>query len=53
MKCGCKEKLAAWLKEKIDVDVDVVALFDIHIKRIHEYKRHSRIFSMSSIATKS
>jgi len=39
MKRGCKEKLAAWLKEKIDLDVDVDALFDIQIKRIHEYKR--------------
>jgi len=39
MKRGCKEKLAAWLKEKMDIDVDVDALFDIHIKRIHEYKR--------------
>eukprot|EP00403_Amphidinium_massartii_P038293 CAMPEP_0178433666 /NCGR_PEP_ID=MMETSP0689_2-20121128/33026_1 /TAXON_ID=160604 /ORGANISM="Amphidinium massartii, Strain CS-259" /LENGTH=957 /DNA_ID=CAMNT_0020055707 /DNA_START=20 /DNA_END=2893 /DNA_ORIENTATION=+ len=39
MKTGCKEKLAAMLKEKLDLDMDPEALVDIHIKRIHEYKR--------------
>merc|ERR1719401_1049789 len=39
MKRGCKEKLAAWLKEKIDLDIDLDALIDIQVKRIHEYKR--------------
>jgi len=39
MKSGCKAKLAAYLKEKIDLDVDKEAIFDIQIKRIHEYKR--------------
>merc|ERR1719311_752237 len=39
MKYNCKVKLAAWLKETIDLDVDPTWLFDIQVKRIHEYKR--------------
>merc|ERR1719253_549230 len=39
MKKGCKAKLAAWLKEIMDLDIDQDALIDIQIKRIHEYKR--------------
>merc|ERR1719456_2095833 len=39
VKLEAKKKLAKWLKDKIDLDVDCTALFDIHIKRIHEYKR--------------
>jgi starch phosphorylase len=39
MKRGCKEKLAAWLKEKINLDIDLDAVIDIQVKRIHEYKR--------------
>merc|ERR1719181_959928 len=39
MKRGCKVKLAAWLKEKVDLDIDIDALVDIQVKRIHEYKR--------------
>jgi len=34
-----KVKLAAYLKETMNVDVDVDALFDCQFKRIHEYKR--------------
>ena len=34
-----KRRLAAWLERTAGVTVDPRAMFDIHIKRIHEYKR--------------
>ncbi|MGY6632485.1 MAG: glycogen/starch/alpha-glucan phosphorylase [Alkalilacustris sp.] len=34
-----KEALAAWLHETLGVRVNPAAMFDIQIKRIHEYKR--------------
>jgi len=34
-----KTKLAAYLKETTGVDVNPCSLFDIQVKRIHEYKR--------------
>ncbi|GAA6209664.1 glycogen/starch/alpha-glucan phosphorylase [Cognatishimia sp. WU-CL00825] len=34
-----KEHLAKWLKSRHDVTLDTSAMFDIQIKRIHEYKR--------------
>eukprot|EP00401_Gymnodinium_catenatum_P075709 CAMPEP_0117530310 /NCGR_PEP_ID=MMETSP0784-20121206/38277_1 /TAXON_ID=39447 /ORGANISM="" /LENGTH=607 /DNA_ID=CAMNT_0005326649 /DNA_START=12 /DNA_END=1832 /DNA_ORIENTATION=+ len=38
-KRSAKEKLAAFIKEKVGLDVDVESLFDCQFKRIHEYKR--------------
>ena len=34
-----KEQLAGWISEKCGVSVDPDAMFDVQIKRIHEYKR--------------
>ena len=34
-----KERLAALIAERTGVAVDPSAMFDVHIKRIHEYKR--------------
>jgi len=34
-----KERLAEYIKKKQNIDIDVDSIFDIHIKRIHEYKR--------------
>ncbi len=36
-----KSALARILRERLGVRVDPAALFDVHIKRIHEYKRQS------------
>lgn len=34
-----KQRFAALLKARLDISVDVDSLFDVQIKRIHEYKR--------------
>ncbi|SHN70513.1 glycogen/starch/alpha-glucan phosphorylase [Fervidobacterium gondwanense] len=34
-----KERLAKYVKEKLDIVIDPNTLFDIQVKRIHEYKR--------------
>jgi starch phosphorylase len=34
-----KERLAALIAERTGIVVDPAALFDVHVKRIHEYKR--------------
>jgi len=32
-------KLTTYIKEKYNVDVNPASIFDIQVKRIHEYKR--------------
>ncbi len=39
IKQSAKQKLVELKKQEHDVDLDVNALFDIQVKRIHEYKR--------------
>jgi len=39
VKLANKERLAREIRRRLDMVVDPSALFDIHIKRIHEYKR--------------
>jgi starch phosphorylase len=39
VKRGNKERLAAMLRERTGVTVDPDSLFDVQVKRIHEYKR--------------
>ena len=34
-----KQRLAAWLKDRQGLTIDPTAMFDVHVKRIHEYKR--------------
>ena len=40
-KANNKEKLAAYIKATLGVTVDTKAMFDVQVKRIHEYKRQS------------
>jgi len=35
----CKQRLVDLVKKDCDIDIDVNALFDTQVKRIHEYKR--------------
>ena len=39
MKLHCKERLASVIGEKCGVRVNPAAVFDVQVKRIHEYKR--------------
>ncbi len=39
VKLNNKKALAKYIKEKTGVTVDVRSIFDVHIKRIHSYKR--------------
>lgn len=34
-----KALLASFIKKKLDIDLSLTAVFDVQIKRIHEYKR--------------
>ena len=38
-KADNKADLAAWIADETGIDVDPAAMFDVQIKRIHEYKR--------------
>ncbi|MDD5320849.1 MAG: glycogen/starch/alpha-glucan family phosphorylase [Methylococcales bacterium] len=39
VKQGAKQKLIDFKKQELDVDLKVNALFDVQVKRVHEYKR--------------
>jgi starch phosphorylase len=39
VKLGNKTRLAGLLKTRLDADIEPASLFDVQIKRIHEYKR--------------
>ncbi len=39
MKQANKERLAAYIKRKVGIEVNTSSMFDVHVKRIHEYKR--------------
>ncbi len=39
IKLDAKQKLANYIKKKLDIMVDPESLFDVQVKRIHEYKR--------------
>jgi glycogen phosphorylase len=39
MKLACKLDLASYIEETVGVKVDPQSMFDIQVKRIHEYKR--------------
>ncbi|AGA90681.1 glycogen/starch/alpha-glucan phosphorylase [Thioflavicoccus mobilis 8321] len=39
MKTAAKRDLADWLRRRVGVNVDPETLFDVQVKRIHEYKR--------------
>ncbi|MBF0167394.1 MAG: glycogen/starch/alpha-glucan phosphorylase [Alphaproteobacteria bacterium] len=39
IKRGNKERLASVIRQRLGVDVDLHSLFDVQVKRIHEYKR--------------
>ena len=34
-----KQRLAEWVQQHLDIALDPAALFDVQVKRIHEYKR--------------
>jgi starch phosphorylase len=39
VKLNCKQRLAKVIQQTSGVSVDPASLFDVHVKRIHEYKR--------------
>lgn len=39
MKLNCKKRLANYIKKVLGITVSPDALFDVQVKRIHEYKR--------------
>ena len=44
-----KERLVAMIKQKLNIDISADSLFDVQIKRIHEYKR--QLLNMLHVVT--
>ncbi|MBN2715281.1 MAG: glycogen/starch/alpha-glucan phosphorylase [Deltaproteobacteria bacterium] len=38
-KNDCKKRLVHWIKKEQGIEIDVNTMFDVQVKRIHEYKR--------------
>lgn len=36
---GCKSRLAKYISQNLSIAIDPASMFDVHVKRIHEYKR--------------
>ncbi|MCE1203917.1 MAG: glycogen/starch/alpha-glucan phosphorylase [Holophagaceae bacterium] len=49
VKRGNKEALVAWAGQTLDSDLDPAFLFDVQVKRIHEYKR--QLLNLLHVAT--
>lgn len=41
IKAGNKQRLADWIKSSVGIALDTESIFDVHVKRIHEYKRQT------------